>query len=404
MIDTLVIIVYDRFDNLKRWFHILNQCERPEKVVVIHNYDEPDDDYRQLCEDNNAQYIHRQNKGFDIGALQDVCGDRLKGFPEWEQLLWATDDTFPMSKDFLSKYALKPGEGVRATDISPHVRQHIRTTGFSMTKQVSKQLMFPADPIDTKWHCYLFEHKDHRNTFLDQVKRMGLDVVQVASRDKSPMWDSGYHRRLKREAELLKKWYGKEPGQVKQGVTVICPIYKSFPAVVSSFIMQTDPNWQLRIIHDGPGEQSISEYIYSLGDSRITYEETPERKGFWGHYIRSEYLQQVDTEFVMITNPDNYHVPVFIEKMLTGFKRDDIVATFCTDMVHSYKDWKVIPCRTQRGYLDCAGVVLRTSAAQSVGWNNVTEHSADWFFFADIIRRFGQKSFAPVPGCLLVHN
>jgi hypothetical protein len=48
--------------------------------------------------------------------------------------------------------------------------------------------------------------------------------------------------------------------------------------------------------------------------------------------------------------------------------------------------------------------MLKLAEAKAVGWNDVTSHSADWFFFNDIINRYGQHSFAKVEGCLLIHN
>jgi hypothetical protein len=89
--------------------------------------------------------------------------------------------------------------------------------------------------------------------------------------------------------------------------------------------------------------------------------------------------------------------------MLSGFK-SGIVATYCSQMIHNYVNYKVIDCRLQRGYLDCSGVMLKLPEAKSVGWNDVNSHSADWFFFEDIIKKYGLKSFAKVDGCLLIHN
>ena len=50
------------------------------------------------------------------------------------------------------------------------------------------------------------------------------------------------------------------------------------------------------------------------------------------------------------------------------------------------------------------GVLVRKSIACSIGFNHVEEHSADWFYFEDIIKKHGTQSFAPVRGCLLSHN
>ncbi len=398
MIDTLVIVVYNRLHNLETWFNILKQCDRPKNVVVIHNTDE---NYYNIPED--IIYIRRKNIGFDIGAFQDVCLNRLPGFPEWDQLLWVTDDTFPMAKDFC-KYFDITNEGVRCMEISPYVREHIRTTGFSITKTVAQKLKFPADPIVTKDHCYLFEHRDRYATFMNQIKAMNLPVKMVATREVSPLFDTGYHRRVKRETEMNNLWnLNKEVGKIQdKKVTIICPIYKSFPAVISSLIMQTFKDWKLLLIHDGPGEGEIKAYVELINDDRIEYLETEKHAGNWGHSIRSEYLQKVESEFVLITNPDNYYTPVFLEYMLKPLK-NGYTASYCSQMVHSYLAWNTQVCKLVRGHVDCGGVLLKTDKAKSVGWHSM-EHSADWFFFEAIIKKYGAGSFIPIKGTLFVHN
>ena len=402
-IDTLVIVLYDRYANLAKWLKILEQTDRPKNVVVIHNTDGTE--AREFSEGTTV--IRRKNVGFDIGAFQDVCRDRLPGFPaDWQNLLWVTDDTFPMRPDYLDYFALQDGEGVRCMEISNYVRPHIRTTGFSISRSTAQKLKFPADPITTKQHCYLFEHRWYGNIFLDQVKRMGLKVIQVAPNESSPLFDTGYHRRVKRETELNQLWGFDLPAQGEKvpGVTIICPIYRSFPAVISSLIMQTYKNWRLILIHDGPETDGIDSFIRAVNDDRIEFTNTPEHRGAWGHSIRAEWLQKVKSEYVVITNPDNYYMPVFFERLLAPFTAGrDIVATYCSAMVHSYLRWETQPTRLARGHLDCGGVVLKTAPAQLVGWHSM-EHSADWFFFEDIIKRYGGRKFIPVKGTLFVHN
>lgn len=408
MIDTLVIIVYDRFHNLTNWFIILDHCiYKPKNIVVIHN-NNGNKEFKHICESNNAIYISRPNIGFDIGAFQDVCQNRLPGFPDWDQLLWCTDDTFPMQPDFIKRFHLGPTEGIRCMEISPYVREHVRTTGFSIARSTAKRLRFPADPIITKQHCYLFEHRWPNNTLIDQVRKMGLFVTMVAPRDKSPLFDIGYHRRLQRDKELERKWNitllpGTEPLPTSPKVTVICPIYNSFPEVISSMICQTYKNWELLLIHDGPNETGLEMLVNTINDDRIKYIETPARVGNWGHSYRSEYIQKATGDYIHITNADNHLTPVFLEYMLKGFG-DGVVATYCESMVHSYKAWQVIPCSLKRGYLDCAGVIVKASAAKQVGWHNTTEHSADWLYFQDLITKFGAKAFVKIKGCLLIHN
>lgn len=407
MIDTLVIVVYDRFANVEKWLRILRVAQRPKNIIVIHNTDE--DFIYDFQNIENAKVIGRKNVGFDTGAFQDVCLNRLPGFPrDWKQLLWCTDDTFPMVENYLDYFALKSGEGVRAMEISHYVREHIRTTGFSIRREVAEKLRFPADPVVTKQHCYLFEHRWYRNTLLDQVRQLKYSATMVAPAASSPMFDTGYHRRLPRDKELALKWgfeAAPDPERQEAGVTIICPIYNSFPAVIASLIMQTYKDWKLLLIHDGPEESGgVAAFINAVNDDRITYLETPQKVGNWGHAIRSEYINKVKTEYLIITNPDNYYVPVFLEYMLKPFTPGrNIVASYCSAMVHSYRNWETQQCRLARGHVDCGGVLLKTEAAQLVGWKSL-EHSADWIFFADIIARYGVQKWIAVKGTLFVHN
>ena len=328
MRTVVCIVVYDRWDNIQHWLNCWKQCNNEGYQLVIIN---------------NGPYqpcvINRQNIGYDIGAFQDVINSRLDGFPEWDRLLWITDDTFPMAKDFIQQFeaAMKPGVGVACMQVSPYVRKHIRTTGFMIDKSTAQRLIFPADPIVTKEHCYQFEHRHPKNTFYDQVIRMGLKVVQVAPDKVSPLWDSGYWRGLPRKQEH-DKVFGTSP---EKKVTFICPIYNQRPLLAYALLEQTNPNWELWLIHDGPGKVDAPQ------DERIKVIVTPERRNNWGHSYRSEYLQQVTTDYVCITNADNYIVPVFIEYMLKGFDQNTI-GVYCAEMVHSYKAWQTIPCRLER--------------------------------------------------------
>lgn len=401
----IAVIVYNRYKNLEHWLHCWSKCEQLDShVVIIHNYDEPSDRYKELCESHGATYLWRENRGFDIGAFQDVCRDRLPGFPAWERLLWMTDDTFPMAPDFLQQFneQLMPGVGVVCMEISPYVITHIRTTGFMLKRSVAERLTFPADPVITKEHCYQFEHRAKEKIFYAQVKAMGLVVKMVAPRKTSPLWDVGYHRRMDRRAEHA-ALFGDytEPGTV----VFICPIFKSYPQIISSLLMQTHANWRLILIHDGPDTENVAQWVPA--DPRIVFFESPKHGGCWGHYIRQVGIKQFSSQgdFVVVTNPDNYHVPVYCEYMLRGFRqRETAVAVYCSEMVHSYRAWRVIPCRLEQGYLDCAGVMVRSWAALQVGWREITEHSADWTYFSDLIARYGPHRFHKVDGVLLIHN
>ncbi len=199
----VVIIVWNRFENLRLWVNCWHQCNKSgAQLVVIHNKEVDNEKYKQLCNDNGIVYVARENKGFDIGAFQDVCKERLANFPNtWENLIWITDDCIPMSKDFVGQFLEHLPDNIPCYEISKEVKTHIRTTGFLVTKDISKKLTFPDDPIATREHCYEFEHKS-KTSFYEQVTGMGKRPVMVNNDlRQSPLWDAGVRGHL----NLMKK-------------------------------------------------------------------------------------------------------------------------------------------------------------------------------------------------------
>jgi hypothetical protein len=401
------VIVYNRLENLKRWLECWKKCDQIAELVIIHNDNGEGEKFKALCVEAGVKYIRRQNIGFDIGAFQDVCRERLKDFTnDWKYLLWCTDDALPMQKDFVKPFIEKlqnPRNGLSCMQISkstPGNIWHVRTTGFCISKETSLKLTFPADPIRTKQECYVWEHRGGKKTLSEQIRARGLDCVQVAPNDKSPLFDTGYWKRLNREDEHAEVFGGKKRGDK---VTFICTIYNTYPQIISSLILQTHQNWELILIHDGPSEKVKS---YIPDDKRITYIETKERKGNYGHHLRQWALKEVELgDYTVVTNADNYYTPVFIEYMLKGFKKSHTaVATYCTETIHSYKAWQVLPAKMEKGFLDCGAVMIKSNIAKEVGWRDITDHSADWAYFQDIAHKYSWRNFIPVRGCLFVHN
>lgn len=404
----VAVVVYNRIDNIKRWVKCWEQSNTGNsELFVIHNGTQSNE-LRTLLFTKNLNYITRKNIGFDIGAFQDVCKERLHPFPnDWDYLIWCTDDTVPMDKNFIHKYidAFKLGVGVTCMQISKSVNPHVRTTGFCISKELSKKIQFLADPITTKSQCYVFEHQGKEKTFTNQVRRMGLSCVALAPNEISPMWDMGYHKRLDRMEEHEEVFnYERKTNKV----TFICTIFNSYPQIISSLIMQTYKNWELVLIHDGPSENGMRSYIGN--DPRVNYIETETRIGNWGHGLRKWALDEIkegrlsDPDYIVITNADNYYVPSFIKSMLKGFEKENTIACYCEKMVHSYINWGIIDVRLERGFVDCGGVMVKKLAACEIGWKDTESHSSDWTYFSDIIRKYSSSNFNKVPGCLLIHN
>lgn len=405
----LAVVVFDRFQNIREWVRCWNQCEKEgAQLVIIHNYASESDkeSYTEFCQTTGIGYVPRVNVGFDVGAFQDVCRNRLEGFPEYDYLLWCCDDLKIMQKDFVKKYTdLMPKYDIVAMDISKSVRLHIRTTGFMIKKEVAERLQFPADPVTLKEECYQFEHRSPNKTFLQQVIDMGCRASKVcADPNHAPFWDTGFKRMRNREAEHIKNFPLKS--QSERRVAFICPIYNTYPEIISSLINQTHKNWHLFLIHDGPSEMNIRAIVEAANDPRIEYIETERRSGNWGHEWRRDWIQKLkdtDFDYVTVTNGDNFHAPVYCEYMIKGFTNGE-VAVYHSQMGHSYIAWGVINCKLQQGYIDAAGMMVRKDVAVDVGWNDITSHSSDWIYFRDIITKHGKEKIGRVNGCLLIHN
>ena len=199
--------------------------------------------------------------------------------------------------------------------------------------------------------------------------------------------------------------------QQKRRVIFVCPIYESYPVVAHSLLMQTVNNWELLLIHDGPSFTGVKGTVErTLKDPRIHYMETEARQGLWGHPIRRWAIEQLSTgklcpggTHVVVTNPDNYHMPSYCEKMLVGFRSPRIVATYCASIVHNYIDWEVMHSRVERGAIDTCGFMATIPVAAERGWFS-DDHSADWFYMEAIYKKYGQRGLQQVPGCLAVHN
>lgn len=414
------VVIFDRTENLKEWLRTWTLCETEDsRLVIIHNFKNAKDveDYSHLCNLHGAKYIQRKNVGFDIGAFQELCNGELIS-EEWDNVIWCTDDTIPMHANFTNIFVNRLSDEVAVTAMEicenqnthrVRAKKHIRTTGICMTRETARLLTFPANPVVTKEHCYQFEHRSE-NALLEQIMKMGKQAVQIAPVNESPLWDQGRQAQAHRKSEHLRIFPIAKYSPKK--VTFICLIYNQYPQMVASLINQTHTNWELIMIHDGPNKTGLQKFIDFTNDPRITYIETQERKGDYGHPWRQWALNELkegriskQSDYVVITNADNQLTPAFCDSMIKGFGSDDkIVATFCDKMSHSYLGWGIIDCKLKRGYVDCSGVMVRRDVACEIGWRDTVSHSSDWFYFEDIIKKYGEHRFNRVLGMHLIHN
>ena len=121
-------------------------------------------------------------------------------------------------------------------------------------------------------------------------------------------------------------------------IEVVCATYgqdECLKCFINAFKSQSNTDWFLRILHDGPGTdyEKLKEDLGVNGylTDQVTIDATPERKNDYGHSSRDFALKNPtgDSDFVLLTNGDNYYLPTFVEAMgeITR-QEEDMIATF----------------------------------------------------------------------------
>lgn len=178
----------------------------------------------------------------------------------------------------------------------------------------------------------------------------------------------------------------------------------NFNVFINSFLLQTHKNFILHIVHDGAANQALLDLMHHYSrfcDLRFECIDPP--TGVWGHLNRKTALEKLDPnegDKLLITNFDNYYVPVFVEYINKTFTQDVDLVYY--DFVHShqgYMNYKSVP---EISKIDMGAFITRSKLAKDVGFNS-THYCADGVFIEDYKKRSnGQACY--IDRTLFVHN
>lgn len=177
--------------------------------------------------------------------------------------------------------------------------------------------------------------------------------------------------------------------------------------MIDSILLQTSKDWILHIIHDGPPPKEITKVMSLYDDERIKFTSTPQINGKWGHPNRKLMLRTVQAnsdDYILITNEDNYHMPVFVEYFLKQTKAGGVGFVYC-DTVHSYMGYEILKTKPVENLIDMGSFIVRADIAKSVGFNH--EHlSADGRYAMECARICRRKllRILYIPKAIFVHN
>lgn len=165
---------------------------------------------------------------------------------------------------------------------------------------------------------------------------------------------------------------------------IVCAAYKRIiplRILIDSFIVQTNPNWKLYVIHDGPMPEELDEIRSLYGEEkRISFQYTEVRVGRSGFPNREYMFKQIAGElgdFVMSTNDDNYYVPTFVDDMLKLITPTAGII-YC-NMLHSHFGYTVLATVLQVYYIDMGAFAVNLELAKKVGITH-TDDCADGKF------------------------
>lgn len=195
----------------------------------------------------------------------------------------------------------------------------------------------------------------------------------------------------------------------KAKLHIICTSYERplhLQILINSFLVQTRLSWELYIIHDGKPSEAITKVINSYSDNRIHFTYTEKRNQQYGHPNRKLLLEQVkvsEHDFILITNDDNYYVPVFVEWMMSVVSNNTGIV-FC-NTVHSLMKYELHHSKLRENGIDMGCFIVRGSIAKKVGFNN-THYSADGAYATECKRYSDNRNYEIryIAKPLFVHN
>lgn len=190
---------------------------------------------------------------------------------------------------------------------------------------------------------------------------------------------------------------------------VICVAYErpnQLLGLIASFVVQTDPRWELNIIYDGPVPDEINRVKKVIQDKRIFFANTETRNAKFGHPNRRAALESLiaeDSDYVLMTNDDNYYAPTFVAQMLKNCN-DNIGMVYC-DTIHSYQSHDVTRSFLFENGIDMGAFIVRFNIAKEIGFKH-DHFSADGTYCTECRRMCASHGYSivQVPRPLFVHN
>lgn len=156
---------------------------------------------------------------------------------------------------------------------------------------------------------------------------------------------------------------------------------KGLPRLLNSLVRQTDKQFIVWVVHDGPDIDNSKVLVDSYKKSlHIDFFETYTRENCFGHNCREEGLGLVSLRedllnkvynisydaYIQFTNGDNEYFPFAIEVFnKLSLKRDKVLLA---EINHSYFNYGVLPVQFKEAYCDFMNMCIRSDVMKKMGF------------------------------------
>lgn len=177
---------------------------------------------------------------------------------------------------------------------------------------------------------------------------------------------------------------------------------------------QTEQNFDVCITHDDfhYGTLDMVQHWAQRHHIQTTLKFTRERMNQWGHPMRAKVIEECAHDYMLLTNDDNYYVPVFTQIMMHNLISQDAHMVMC-DMIHSHNNpgsrqqppYSLFVTEPRCMHCDIGCFIIDTKLAQQVGFHNCEISWADGLF-VDAVMQLNSPTTkcVKVPQVLFVHN
>ena len=176
-----------------------------------------------------------------------------------------------------------------------------------------------------------------------------------------------------------------------------------------------EKSWKYLFAHDGsrytddPSPRQsywhtynqVSEYIKEF-PNEFQFYYCQERQNAWGHNLRDQCLELVETPYVHFTNCDNLYNYGWLERVLPVLRREepDLLYWPCS---HSYSEFDYFDPSLSPGHIDFCNYILKTDKAKQLGfpWRH---READGAQIETFMQTFPDSKVVKMTGVFSTHH